>query len=276
MFRLSFLCTLIFCLIYTRGYSAEVITLKPSLTLQMYQNTLQEKQVKKEAKLRSVRTRAETVRKVNQSIVRTSAYQKIQSSLMPTAHPPLRTTLSVNTLASESPVVLSITQESIPWVDMNRVRSTWLSWYNDTRSSLGLGLYSYDSRLDVTAHAWNIEFAALKWQNHHRRHPGDRYYDFDVIDSWFKARGIDPVVINHAKHVENVGYGYYSCSQSDCTDALIKSIESTYRFFMSERGKSYDAHYRSIIQSNFSRIGLDIITVPEDHRYYITIHYITE
>lgn len=114
MFRLSFLCTLIFCLIYTRGYSAEVITLKPSLTLQMYQNTLQEKQVKKEAKLRSVRTRAETVRKVNQSIVRTSAYQKIQSSLMPTAHPPLRTTLSVNTLASESPVVLSITQESIP------------------------------------------------------------------------------------------------------------------------------------------------------------------
>lgn len=97
-----------------------------------------------------------------------------------------------------------------------------------------------------------------------------------MIDSWFKARGIDPVVINHAKHVENVGYGYYSCSQSDCTDALIKSIESTYRFFMSERGKSYDAHYRSIIQSNFSRIGLDIITVPEDHRYYITIHYITE
>lgn len=45
---------------------------------------------------------------------------------------------------------------------------------------------------------------------------------------------------------------------------------------MSEKGKSYDAHYRSIVQPHFTKIGLDIIVVPGERRYYMTIHYITE
>jgi hypothetical protein len=97
-----------------------------------------------------------------------------------------------------------------------------------------------------------------------------------VIDSWFIARGVNPKIVSRAKHTENVGYGYYSCSQSDCTDTLIASIRSTYDFFMSEKGKAYDAHYRSIVQPNFSKIGLDVIVVPSERRYYLTVHYITE
>jgi hypothetical protein len=171
---------------------------------------------------------------------------------------------------------ISPTQASIPWVDIVRVREAWFDWYNDYRSSLGLGKLSYDPRLDVTAHDWNIVFSASKWQNHHRRNPWDAYYDFPVIDRWFTARGVNPKVINRAKHTENDGYGYYRCSESDCTDEMIASIRTTWNYFMSEKWKSYDAHYRTIIQPHFTKMGLDIMTVPWDNRYYIVIHFITE
>ncbi|MBC7503750.1 CAP domain-containing protein, partial [Candidatus Gracilibacteria bacterium] len=161
-------------------------------------------------------------------------------------------------------------------VDMERVRSAWALWYNDTRNILGLGAYTYDSRLNSTAYDWNTEFAKGKALNHHTRNPGDGYYNFAVIDKWFITRGVDPIVISRAKHTENVGYGRYSCSSGDCTESLIQSIRTTFDFFMSEKGKSYDAHYRSIVQPNFTKIGLSVIVVPGEQRYYLTVHYITK
>ncbi len=181
-----------------------------------------------------------------------------------------------NIVINSSPVDSSPNISTLIWVDMTRVRSTWLGWYNDTRGSLGLGSYSYDSRLDSTAHDWNIRFADGKWLNHHRRNPWDSYYDFPVIDAWFTARGVSPKVINRSKNTENVGYGYYDCNSSDCTDALIRSIRTTYDFFYSEKWKAYDAHYRSIVNPYFTRVGMDIIVVPSERRYYLTMHFITE
>ncbi len=163
-----------------------------------------------------------------------------------------------------------------PNVDMSRVRSTWIGWYNSVRQWAWLGSYSYDERLNSTAYDWTFELAKWKWQNHHTRTPWDGYYNFAVIDQWFIARGVNPTVINRSKHTENVGYGSYSCNSSDCTDTLIQSIRSTFNFFMSEKWKSYDAHYRSIVQPNFTKIGLSVIVVPEENRYYLTVHYITE
>ena len=257
----------------TESYALETIALKPSLTLQMQKNIELQQKITKDEKIEAVRLRWEMVRKKNNS---GRTHTKVSGTVIRALTPPLVPSNHSISQPSPIPVYPSANITPIANVDMNRVRSTWLSWYNGTRSSLGLAPYSYDGRLDVTAHDWNVEFATGNGQNHHRRHSSDSYYDFGAIDSWFKARGIDPIVINHAKHVENVGYGYYSCSQSDCTDTLINSIESTYNFFMSEKGKSYDAHYRSIIQPYFSRIGLDIIVVPSEHRYYMTIHYITQ
>jgi hypothetical protein len=164
----------------------------------------------------------------------------------------------------------------ISWVDMDRVRDVWFSWYNTYRDSLGLRSYGHDPRLDTTAHDWNIVFAAEKWRNHHTRHPWDGYYNFPVIDKWFITRGINPKVINRAKHTENVGYGYYQCDQSDCTDEMIASIRTTWNFFLSEKWKSYDAHYRTIVQPYFTKMGFDIIVKPDERRYYIVIHFITE
>jgi Cysteine-rich secretory protein family len=255
---------------------AEAATLAPSLTAQI----ARQEAVNKRNALADKR-QALQQRKI--AIAKRSAYLQARRDQAKTTAP---TVSSAPTIVSQSirtipptitpPRVSSSTATPVSGVDISRVRSTWLSWYNGTRTGLGLSSYSYDTRLDSTAHDWNIVFAEGKGMNHHRRNPGDSYYDFAVIDNWFIARGVNPKIVSRAKHTENVGYGYYSCSQSDCTDALISSIRSTYDFFMSEKGKAYDAHYRSIVQPNFSKIGLDVIVVPSERRYYLTVHYITE
>ncbi len=262
------LISLIFIFLLLTEHVWALNMLKPSLTAQMNRqasidkvNYITEKKLKNQLRLAEIQAR----RKVGiKTTVASTTPNTTTSSVKPVYTAPSNT----NTTYSVS--------SSIPWVDMNRVRATWMGWYNSTRSALSLQNYTWDTRLDGTAHDWNIVFAAGKGQNHHRRNPGDSYYDFPVIDAWFGARGVNPKVINRAKNTENVGYGYYSCSDSDCTDELIASIRSTYDFFMSEKGKSYDAHYRSIVQPYFSKIGMDIIVVPSEKRYYMTIHYITE
>ncbi len=247
---------------------AEIVILKPSLIAQMNRqeginrvNFILEKKLKNQLRLAEIQARRKAGIKTT---VASSVPYTTTSTVKPVYAAPTSNTPSYSV------------SSTIPGVDMNRVRSTWMGWYNGTRSALSLQNYTWDTRLDSTAHDWNIEFARGKWENHHRRNPGDSYYDFPVIDAWFSARGINPKVINRAKNTENVGYGYYSCSQSDCTDELIASIRSTYNFFMSEKGKSYDAHYRSIVQPYFTKIGMDIVYVPSEKRYYMTIHYITE
>lgn len=253
--------------------SASAATLTPSLTTQMSKqeqiNTknahtariadIANKRAATKARLLALKNRADK----SVTIVTTSA--PVKSNNVP------------QTMIAEITVPAPSSDISSPiGVDMSRVRSAWIGWYNSVRQSEWLTPYSYDTRLYSTAHDWNQIFASGKWLNHHRRNPWDSYYNFAVIDQWFIARGINPRVINRAKHTENVGYGSYSCNSGDCTDSLIRSIRSTFDFFMSEKGKSYDAHYRSVVQPNFSKIGLDVIVVPNERRYYLTVHYITE
>ncbi len=254
------------------------IILKPNLVKQMKQQEWVnkekikiEKKMANTEKLRALRASKSTVTsttKATDMTPRVTLKDKVLAGKnQNTVNSPSRT---------NTPVTITPWVTSIPWVDMSRVRSTWLSFYNSTRSELGLAPYSYDARLDVTAHSWNIEFAKWRGQNHHRRSPSDSYYNFNIISNWFKDRGVIGKVSWGATTTENVWYGYYNCRSSECTDSLIASIRTTYDFFMSEKGKAYDAHYRSIVQPVFTKIGLDIIVVPEEYRYYLTVHYITD
>lgn len=249
----------IISLTFTEWVFANTTILKPSLYAQMkYQEEINRTNAITEKKLKNKMRLAEIRSKKYASKYSTSQWISI---ILPSSNRQETITSWVNQINN---------------VDMYKVRLAWISWYNDYRKSLNLGTYNYDSRLDSTAHDWNIEFAKGKWENHHRRNPWDSYYDFPVIDAWFQARGINPKVINRSKNTENVWYGYYSCYKSDCTNDLIASIRTTWDFFMSEKGKSYDAHYRSIINPYFTKVGMDIIVVPEDNRYYLTMHFITE
>ncbi len=265
--------------------------LQPSLTLQMQKqekinkkndhwNRLKIQEEKKQAakdRIAALKYKQLVKRNISLSNSNTNITQPI--STLAISRPPLiqQSTPPVTVI---QPNTSNITPSSnIPTpqnVDISRVRATWIGWYNSIRQSEWLWAYSYDTRLDSTAYDWNLEFAKWQWQNHHRRNPSDSYYSFPTIDTWFMNRWIDPIVINRSKHTENVWYGTYSCNSGDCTESLIRSIRSTFDFFMSEKWKAYDAHYRSIVNPYFTKIGLSIIVVPNDNRYYITVHYITE
>lgn len=285
-----------------------MLTLKPSLISQMHRQAVIDIKNRNTDALAAVRARARIARakrqrrllaqQKNKTIVRkkiaSTQWSTVQNASIPVSMPTLQSNFNrqVATIP-EQPIMLTpppyhntktkTVRSSTPSsntpspanVDMHKVRSTWLAWYNDARAKRWLSPYIYDARLEPSAYDWNKQFARSRWKNHHTRNPWDGYYNFRVIDQWFKNRWINPPIKNRAKHTENVWYGYYHCTSGDCTDSLIRSIRSTFNFFMSEA--SYNgSHYRSIMQSNFSKIGLNIITVPAERRYYITIHYITQ
>ncbi len=255
------------------------IILKPNLNVQMKkqewvnkEKIIIERKLANTAKLRNIRANKKTgttIAKVTETTPRITLKDKILAGKSSS----VQTTIIGSSTISTA-ITPGVTQ--VAGVDMNRVRWAWLGFYNSTRRDTWLSPYSYDTRLDNTAHSWNVEFAKWRWLNHHRRNPSDSYYSYSTITEWFKSRGVIGKVAWWSTTTENVGYGYYSCNSSDCTDSLISSIRTTYEFYMSEKWRSYDAHYKSIVQPYFTKIGLDIIVVPEERRYYLTVHYITD
>jgi hypothetical protein len=270
-----FLTFLIFSLA-TETFAATWSILRPSLEAQMKLQTAQNIKVsnaQRIAELRAQKAVKNTPTTSTSSSNRTAAQQANIARLAALrAERTNGTSTNAGTIQQTSKPT---NQPSIPSVDIDQVRSTWLGWYNDVRKGMWRSPYTYDARLDNTAYAWNQVFANGKGQNHHRRNPWDSYYDYPVITEWFRDRGVVGKVVSGATTTENVGWGTYACSSSDCTGTLIASIRSTFDFFMSE--KSYNgAHYRSVVSSAFTKIGLSVIVVPSERRYYLTVHYITE
>ncbi|MBP6981366.1 CAP domain-containing protein [Candidatus Gracilibacteria bacterium] len=249
-------------------------TLKPSLTNQININKQLTKKYMRDMQIAA--KRAENLRKIQEK----EGVMKVQKSTIPKGTIQVNSTIKINT--PTTPTIASYISyggggkvENIPGVDMNQVRNTWLGWYNIERGKVGLGSLSFDSRLDITAQSWNEIFSKGKGQNHHERNPGDGYYNFSVISKWFADRGVIGLVKNGTTTVENVGYGYYNCSSSDCTSSLISSIRSTFDFYMREKATN-GAHYRSIMGSAFTKVGMSIRVEPSEKRYYLVVHYITE
>lgn len=245
-------------------------TLTPSLSTQMVRQEAVNKRNSFAEKRQVAQSRKIAIEQRRASIQAQRDQAKTTSQSMSSAptivSQPIRTTPPSIT----PPRVASSTATPISGVDMTRVRSTWLGWYNDIRASRWLWAYSHDTRLDSTAHDWNTVFAGSRGTNYHERNPGDGYYNYPVINKWFQDRGVNPPVIARVNHSENVSYGYYSCSDSDCTDELISAIRSSYTFFINS-----SVHAKSVFQPNFTKIGLDVIVVPSERRYYVTVHYMT-
>lgn len=167
---------------------------------------------------------------------------------------------------------------SLDNIDIWRVKDAWLSWYNWVRNNLWLGNYSYNSTLESTALDWS-KTSKARWDITHKRSSWDAYYDYNKITSWFADRWVVCKNVNRITHTENIWRGTYSCNDGECTDELIKWIRSTFDFFLAEKGKSYDAHYRSIVQPYFKKIWL-WIELEELRswyfKYYLTVHFCTE
>ena len=162
-------------------------------------------------------------------------------------------------------------------VDMERVRTTWLKWYNDARAEEGIAPLTYNPQLSRTANVWSQE-AVLRGEITHQRDPGDSYYDYWKITDWFKDLGLEFKNVYGVTHTENIAWEYYNCpeSQDDCTDHMIPQVRKAFDFYMSEKGQAYTAHYDSIMNPYFKIVGLGIAVDRSANRYYLTVHYGTE
>ena len=171
------------------------------------------------------------------------------------------------------PLCSTFEAESYEDVDMERVRETWLSWYNEARAGQGLDPYVYNEQLDRTAFIWSDASRAKGYMDHKR--PGTTaYYDYYAIQSWFEDLGLTFENWNGVTFTENIGHGPYSCNDTDCTDELLDAIQYSFDYFIGEEGTSYTAHYDSIMSSSFQEIGFGIVVT--DSEYYFTVHYATK
>ncbi|MFA5916877.1 MAG: CAP domain-containing protein [Candidatus Gracilibacteria bacterium] len=164
-------------------------------------------------------------------------------------------------------------------IDMTRVRTSWLGFYNEVRKSKLRTTYSYDSKLNDTAEEW-VDTSLTRGVISHKRDTNDSYYNYNKINSWFKDRGIVCKNINSITNSENIGRGYYKCSDSnDCTNKLIGGIKQVFDMYMAEKGKSNQVHYESIVKKEFSKIGLGIAIKKlgtNSYEFYITTHFCTQ
>jgi uncharacterized protein YkwD len=159
-------------------------------------------------------------------------------------------------------------------VDMDRVRETFLSWYTNARASNGLSAYKYNEQLDRTAYIWS-KYSAERGYIDHKRVGQSAYYDYSMIEDWFRDLGLTFENVNRATFTENIGWDVYSCDEEDCTDELLEVMENTFDFYMSEKNDEYRPHYNSIMQPYFKEMGVGVYINEEQNRYYLTVHYAT-
>ncbi len=168
-----------------------------------------------------------------------------------------------------------IMQPAIAHVDMNEVSSTWLQWINDARAENNLSFYSLDRQLERTALIWS-KLSKERGVISHKREENSSYYDYKRIEQWFEDLGLTFKNISRTTFTENIGTGYYTCNKTDCTSEFLKAIRTTFDFYMAEKNKESRAHYNSIMNPNFERIGVGIALDEAKHKYYITTHYGTQ
>lgn len=161
-------------------------------------------------------------------------------------------------------------------IDMALLRKTWLKWNNDLRIQAGLNAYMLEPELDWSAQNWSDRAKRLGTISH-KRDDSTAYYDYKKILTWFNNLGLEFKNAHGTTMTENIGWGIYKCPAdgSDCTPAMTKAIRTTFDFYVGEKGKKSDAHWRSLMQKDFKEIGLGLALDRVKHKYYLTIHYAT-
>jgi predicted amino acid-binding ACT domain protein len=163
-------------------------------------------------------------------------------------------------------------------IDSQQVLQTWMDWQNTVRTDLGLDIYENNSLLNNSALKWS-QISKERGYIDHKRHTWDGYYNYKKIESWMKWELVICKNIARKTFSESIWYGSFRCDDGECTDELINGMKSTFTFFMSEKRKKYDPHYRAIISPYFGTIGTGIEltkTGKNTYKYYLTTHYCTE
>lgn len=162
--------------------------------------------------------------------------------------------------------------------DLGYIRSTWLWWYNDVRTSMNLEWYSYDNRLDNTAKERST-LSKQRWEISHKRDLDDSYYDYKKITNWFKDRWVVCKNINRITNSENIAWWTYYCFDWECSDELERALKYAFDFYMWEKDLEYKPHYEAIVNPYFTKIWfwLDIDSLWKwEYKFFLTIHYCSE
>lgn len=160
-------------------------------------------------------------------------------------------------------------------IQIDRVEKVWLAWNNRIRRRYQLTPYVRNAALTATATEWSAQ-AMQQGTIEHKRSPDAAYYDYTMIEQWFTDRGLTFANVNRATFTENIGWGTYKCTTDDCTRSLIRAVRKTFNFYMAERMKTSQSHWRSLIHPEFRQIGLGIAVNETAGRYYLTVHYATD
>ncbi len=168
-----------------------------------------------------------------------------------------------------------VNTQELPTVDMQRVRAAWLELYNSERSSLGLALYTLDGSLNTTAGNWSF-YAVKRGYIDHKRVWNGAYYDYKKIEQWFAAKGLSFPNRNGTTYSESIGWNVFRCSKEDCTNDVIAALQPTFDFYMSEKTRKSRPHYNSIVNNQFTKMGLGIGIDSAAGKIYVTSHFATD
>lgn len=169
---------------------------------------------------------------------------------------------------------IEVIEQTVPNVDMERVRNTWLSWHNTERAKFGLKSYTMNDALIQTAGTWS-QFSADRNSMTHKRPGQTAYYDYRLITDWFANLGVRFANSNGYTYSESIGWGPWRCTKADCTDDMIAGIRQTFDFYLGEKTKASQPHYAAIVSKAFREIGMDVAVNPVAKKYFITTHYAT-
>lgn len=156
-------------------------------------------------------------------------------------------------------------------IDLKQIQAHRIQKVNNLRKNLWLSGYIVHDLLNQTAQI-RSDHAKTLWMISHRRTDSRSYYNYSSIVRRFAGQDI----IFSGKGtlvVENIWYWYVKCKRSDCTQDLLQAIESTRIFFISEKYKKHQPHYRSMINPSYKFAGIWVSIDLDAQKYYLTAHY---
>lgn len=183
---------------------------------------------------------------------------------------------SLMTQELEEPIILDIN-----WIDLSRVRQYWQDLINNMRANKWLEPYTYDERLDATAQERANTINQRRWSSrvnasaHYRYSPREivNWYNYWIINTWFRDRGIVATKVSRATHTENIWYRWFRCYEWDCSWAAERWLKNTFDYFMSE-GSNWP-HFKTLTQKHFRVMWIWFSVSPDKSRLWVVMHYAT-
>ncbi|HMY80365.1 MAG TPA: CAP domain-containing protein [Candidatus Absconditabacterales bacterium] len=158
-------------------------------------------------------------------------------------------------------------------IDLDVFQKHWIDQVNSLRGSSGLTGYTLDSGLSKAAQSWS-EYSSSIGSISHSKFGSKLYYDYKLIQRYVEEQGVVFGSKPGTKVVENIGRGTVRCPKTgDCTSNLINATNTTWKFFVNEKGKQYAPHYKSMMSAHYTHAGFGVTIDHSLGKYYFTAYY---